>query len=133
MLCVVFAIVAKDSGMKRLIWLFMLSSTSSAVAQSVGDHSKGTPLRLPTSSTVEERDGQVAESSAGRVGERQMRQGVAGIRPVARIAGRIANRVDSRIRNRLDRNYAPQTDTSSSFVYAGEVVAKAGRPGATSP
>lgn len=66
-----------------------------------------------------ERQGQVAESSAGKVGERQTKAAtVANIKPMARVNSRIHNRVENRIRNRIDRNYDPKANATSPFETA---------------
>lgn len=67
----------------------------------------------------------------GRAGQRQSREQIAqdaGIKPMARINGRIRNRVESRIRNRIDRYYDPQANATSPFEVAGDQARTAGRP-----
>jgi len=69
--------------------------------------------------------GQVAESSAGQVGQRQTReQAPANIKPMARIDDRIANRVQNRIRSRIDRFYNPLANTASPFETAADQIKK---------
>lgn len=72
--------------------------------------------------------GRVARSSAGEVGQRQTREDVENVRPLARIDSRIANRVQSRLRTRIDRNYDLQGNTTSSFAVASDEAREAGRP-----
>lgn len=64
----------------------------------------------------------VAETAAGRVGERRTRAQVEGVQPMARINNRIQNRVQARIRNRIDRNYDPIANATSPFAVAGEAI-----------
>lgn len=73
---------------------------------------------------------QVAESSAGRTGQRQTREEApANIEPMGRINDRIANRVQNRIRNRIDRYYDPLGNAASPFEDAvNEARRAAGRP-----
>lgn len=73
--------------------------------------------------------GQVAQSTAGKVGQRQIgNQVVPGIVSGDRINSRITNRVQSRIRNRIDRNYDPQANAVSPFKVAGDQAKIAGQP-----
>lgn len=71
---------------------------------------------------AQQRPSDVATSSAGRAGERQVRGTLdaAGIEPMARLDSRIANRVQSRLRSRIDRFYDPQANASSPFTVASE-------------
>lgn len=62
--------------------------------------------------------GRVGETLAGEVGQRQTREQVNRVSPIARIASRIQNRIQSRISNRIDRNYDPQAGTTTSFATA---------------
>jgi hypothetical protein len=65
--------------------------------------------------------GSVATSSVGAAGQRrEQNQGIANIKPTARVENRIANRVQSRIRNRIDRNYDPQANATSPFKVAAD-------------
>lgn len=53
-------------------------------------------------------------------GERQTREAVEGIEPMARISNRIPNRVQNRIRSRVDRDYrglSTSTNTSDATQY----------------
>lgn len=75
-----------------------------------------------------QREGQVARSAVGKVGERQTRdEPVEGIEPMARLDSRIQNRVQSRIRNRIDRNYDPQANVTSPFAVAQDQTRSATR------
>lgn len=75
-----------------------------------------------------ERVGQVAQSAAGQVGQRQTSaQAMFSIAPTGRINNRIANRIQSRIRNRIDQNYDPQANTVLPFAVAGDQARIAGR------
>lgn len=75
----------------------------------------------PPATTVPIQSGRVADSTVGRVGQRQTRQEAApNVQPLARISGRINNRVQSRIRNRIDRNYNPQANATSPFEVAAD-------------
>jgi hypothetical protein len=72
--------------------------------------------------------GRVAESSVGRVGQRQTRADAApNVQPLDRIDTRIGNRVQSRIRNRIDRNYNPQANALSPFRIAEDEARSARR------
>lgn len=83
----------------------------------------GTPQ--PTSAG--RRAGIIADSSVGKVGERQGKQAtVANIKPLARLDTRIANRVETRIRNRIDRTYDPTANATSPFKVAIDKAQKAG-------
>lgn len=66
--------------------------------------------------------GKVANSAAGRAGERQNNLSVSGILPTARAQTRIANRVQARLRNRIDRYYDPQANSLSPFKVAGDTL-----------
>lgn len=58
--------------------------------------------------------GKVADSAAGRAGQRQLHnREVGGIEPLLRIRNRLQGRVQSRIRNRIDRNYDPQANINT--------------------
>lgn len=71
--------------------------------------------------------GRVAESTAGRVGQRQTRDDAASIVvPTGRIDGRIPSRIQSRIRNRIDRYYSPQANAASPFEVAQDQARVAG-------
>lgn len=71
--------------------------------------------------------GAVAESAAGKVGQRETReQAQSNIEPMARINNRVPNRIQNRIRNRIDRYYNPQANVTSPFDVAAEEVRKAG-------
>jgi hypothetical protein len=81
----------------------------------------------PPATTAPIQSGHVADSTVGRVGQRQTGQEAApNVQPLARISGRINNRVQSRIRNRIDRNYNPQANATSPFEIAADR-ARAGR------
>lgn len=86
------------------------------------------PPRPAPSAAPETKPGEVAKSTVGQAGQRQQREDVAGVRPMARIDSRIQNRVQSRIRNRIDRDYDPQANAISPFEAAGERTRNAGRP-----
>ncbi len=60
---------------------------------------------------------QVAQSSAGQVGQRRTREQVATEerQPMGRIISRVRNRVDNRIHNRVDRYYGAQTDAVAAY------------------
>ena len=69
----------------------------------------------------DQRVGSVADSAAGKVGQRQETdQNAANIDPIARLDTRIQNRVQSRIRNRIDRYYDPQANATSPFKVAAD-------------
>jgi len=68
-----------------------------------------------------QRQGHMAESAVGEVGQRQTRGNVpAVIGPMGRLNSRVANRVQSRLRNRIDRYYDPRANTTSPFEVAAE-------------
>lgn len=70
---------------------------------------------------LKQKVGSVATSSVGVAGRRQEKsQGVANIKPTARLNTRIANRVQSRIRNRIDRFYDPRSNATSPFAVAAD-------------
>lgn len=76
------------------------------------------PSALAQEST---RPGQLAESVAGQLGQRQTAENSqAHIEPLGRLNNRIANRVQNRIRNRIDRYYDPRANTTSPFEVAAE-------------
>lgn len=76
------------------------------------------PSALAQEST---RPGQLAESAAGQLGQRQTTENSqAHIEPLGRLNNRIANRVQNRIRNRIDRYYDPRANTTSPFEVAAE-------------
>lgn len=75
--------------------------------------------------------GRTAQSSVGRVGQRQSREASstqAGIKPMARIASRIQNRVRNRIRNRIDLDYDTLVGTTNPFSAAEDQTRMPGRP-----
>ena len=47
-----------------------------------------------------------ARAATGEVGQRQSREEIQGVTPLARIENRLDTRVNSRLRTRLDRNYS---------------------------
>ena len=110
--------------------LFFLLLSAPAVAQTSGgavqpvtnEYDGGWQVApaAPAPSEARQTVGRTAESSAGRVGERQRRDQADGIEPLARIEGRLTNRVQSRIRNRIDRNYDPLANATSPFMVAGD-------------
>lgn len=69
-----------------------------------------------------------AETSAGEIGQRQTRDEVEGVAPLARISNRIRNRVQLRINNRIDRNYDLPASTSSAFAVAEDQARAAAGP-----
>lgn len=75
-------------------------------------------LAAPTPATAQDaKSGKVADSSAGRAGQRQMRTDeVAGMEPLLKIRNRIQNRVQSRVRNRIDRHYDPAMNETTDGV-----------------
>jgi hypothetical protein len=76
-------------------------------------------LSMPMMATAQDvRTGRVAQSSVGRAGEREPREGLAGVTPAARIQNRIQNRVPARLATRIDRYYSPQSGATSSFAAA---------------
>lgn len=80
------------------------------------------PLIAPSALAHESTSlGQLAESAAGQVGQRQTAgNSQAHIEPLGRLNNRIANRVQNRIRNRIDRSYDPTANTTSPFEVATE-------------
>lgn len=90
-----------------------------------------TVLSAPTAAQEQEQSrqqlGEVAESAAGKVGQRETReQTQANIEPMARINNRVPNRIQNRIHNRIDRYYNPQANVTSPFDVAAEQARKAG-------
>ncbi|QHD70719.1 hypothetical protein GS397_26800 (plasmid) [Sphingobium yanoikuyae] len=82
-----------------------------------------TSLLIISSASAQESTylGQLAESAAGQVGQRQTAgNSQAHIEPLGRLNNRIANRVQNRIRNRIDRYYDPRANTTSPFEVAAE-------------
>jgi hypothetical protein len=105
---------------RHLLSAFALAAAAPAVAQT-----QGTPpaqeeepwAQMPPPRT--NLAGEVADSTAGQVGQRQITRGATiGVQPMARIASRIQNRVNSRIRNRIDRYYDPQGNAANPFAVA---------------
>ncbi len=77
-----------------------------------------TLLPIAAASSAQERNGQVAQSLVGLVGQRQL-----GVRALpARPTARINNRVQARLRNRIDRFYDPAANAASPFEVAGDQV-----------
>lgn len=67
------------------------------------------------------RQGSLAESAVGEVGQRQTRSNSpTDVGPMGRLNSRVANRVQSRLRNRIDRYYDPRANTTSPFEVASE-------------
>ena len=79
------------------------------------------PPQLPVSAA-----GRPAASAVGVTGQRQTREAVRGIEPMARINSRIPNRVRSRLRTRIDRDYDPQA-SAAAFAEAEDQTRTAGR------
>lgn len=82
-----------------------------------------TSLLLASSALAQESmpAGQLAESAAGQVGQRQIASNSqVHIEPLGRLNNRIANRVQNRIRNRIDRYYDSRANTTSPFEVAAE-------------
>lgn len=77
------------------------------------------PSQGPPTEGFKQKSGDIAASSVGTAGRRQ-EQGIANIRPMARLETRFANRVQSRIRNRIDRFYDPRANTVSPFKVASD-------------
>jgi hypothetical protein len=71
--------------------------------------------------------GRVADSAAGRAGQRRTRYQDPAAAAVMRISSRIANRVQSRIGNRIDPNYSPTANATSPFETASERTRTPGR------
>lgn len=64
---------------------------------------------------------QVAQSAAGRVGQRQkIEETDVHFKPIGRIQSRIQNRIQSRIPQRIDSSYSLSVDTVGSFEAASE-------------
>lgn len=77
--------------------------------------------------------GETARSVDVAVGQRQNRDQIAanaGVKPMARINGRVQNRIQARIRNRIDRYYDPQANSLSPFKVASDQNQEAGRAAA---
>lgn len=92
---------------------------------------RGAPPPDPAPVIVDARAAKTVDTGAGRIGERQTREGAArqtGVEPMARIQNRVANRVQSRLRTRIDRNYDPRANATSPFVVASDQVRAVGRP-----
>ena len=103
-------------------WVTMMSvfiATNPALAQE-GQASSGQTSGDLTSV------GRVAGSSVGKIGQRQTKQEMQGIRPMARLGNRIQNHVQLRLRNRIDRAYQPQADISDPFAVADDQARTAG-------
>lgn len=66
---------------------------------------------------------QVAQSSAGQVGQRQKIEVTdVHFKPMRRIQNRIQNRIQSRISQRIDRSYNSSADAVGSFEVASEQI-----------
>ena len=84
------------------------------------------PAPAPTLAPV--RPGRIGDSPVGEIGQRQTRdRPPAGVEPLARFNGRIANRVESRLRNRIDPYYDPQANATSPFLSASDQARVAGQ------
>ena len=98
----------------------LLSGPANAQAQS-------RPAGAQAPLVVDPQVARTADTGAGSIGQRQTRaKPRIPIEPMARINSRIASRVQNRIRNRIDRSYAAQADTTSSFETAADVIENAG-------
>jgi hypothetical protein len=72
--------------------------------------------------------GTTADTSAGRVGQRQERdRSPVNVAPMERISSRVATRVESRIQNRIDRNYVGQSGVADAITTAGNRARTAGQ------
>lgn len=109
----------------RLVAVATLATSGTAFAQD-----RGAPPPDPTPVIVDARAAKTVDTGAGRIGERQTREGASrqtGVEPMARIQSRLANRVQSRLRTRIDRNYDPRANATSPFVVASDQVRAVGR------
>lgn len=100
------------------IALFSLAATlccctSAAGAQQRIDDPDAPP---PPTSTVEPS----LPSVASRIGQRQERGEIVGIKPMAKVNSRFANRVSNRINNRVDRYYDSNRSTAAPFETAAD-------------
>lgn len=74
-----------------------------------------------TAQAAAPRQGSLAETAVGEVGQRQTKShSPTDIGPMGRLNSRVANRVQSRLRNRIDRYYDPRANTTSPFEVASE-------------
>lgn len=69
--------------------------------------------------------GRVAESLAGRAGQRQNKDELQNIKPLARVENRFANRVQNRLRARIDRYRDLRANTASPFTVAADQIREA--------
>lgn len=122
----------------RVHWLIVVGSVLVAVPAAAQFHlagassqSKGDEMPMVPQqevSPVLNSPGRVAQSSVGQIGQRQTRDiadAQAGIKPMARISNRIENRVENRSRTRIDRGYAPASNSTESFQVAQDQSSKA--------
>ncbi len=102
-----------------------------AAPGAAGAQDRGAPPLDPTPVIIDARAARTVDIGAGRIGERQTREGTArqtGVEPMARIQNRVANRVQSRLRTRIDRTYDPRAHATSPFAVASDQVRAVGRP-----
>lgn len=112
-----------------LIAVLSLMAMPTSTQDSRGDTETDFQAPPPPPARLTPREGQTADTAAGRAGERRTRDQVDGVRPLARIDNRVQNRVQSRLRNRIDRNYDARANATSPFAVAVEATQRAGRRG----
>ncbi len=101
---------------KSIVMLLIVGSPAASVAQNAASPTTIGPAHQQRRGT--DQQGRVADSTAGKIGERKTRDNVAGNQPSMRIASRVQNRVSSRIYSRIDRYYQSGVDTASPFAEA---------------
>lgn len=110
---------------RMIVFAVCINLASPTLAQSLRTESHVEDSQTPAA--MLDRPGQVADSIAGHVGQRQTRDQVASyVGSITRINSRISNRIQSRIRYRIDRNYNPRIDSRSNFEDAEEQSRKTG-------
>lgn len=119
--------------MHRTLFLFAFCMATPATAQSGYQNDSQGENMIIQQSPSEAPQGETGRSVADAVGQRQNRDQIAanaGIKPMARVNGRVQNRIQARIRNRIDRYYDPQANSLSPFEAASDQNREAGRAAA---
>lgn len=119
----------RPASLKSLLAIIMFCAATPADARQSATEQSPDEMVIE-SGTGSPQLGQTAESSVGRVGERQNSSAYgqeARIQPMGRINMRIQNRIQARIRNRIDRNYDLAADANSPFVVAEQETSRTPR------
>ncbi len=119
--------------MYRALFFFAFCMAMPAAAQNGYQNdfqNENTVIQQPPSEAAQ---GGTGHSVVDTVGQRQNRDQIAanaGVKPMARVNGRVQNRIQARIRNRIDRYYDPQANSLSPFEAASDQNREASRAAA---